>query len=101
MSVLYAWLRRHPVLVDGVLAFVLLLAGTPVVVRQPWPGLPLMLLIVVPVAVRRRNPVLAFSIAAAAGAVQVLSGIRALGSDLAIVVLLYTLAAYRPGCAVA
>jgi signal transduction histidine kinase len=96
MSVLYAWLRRHPVLVDGVLAFVLLLAGTPAVVRQPWPRLPLMLLVVVPVAVRRRNPVLAFYIAAAAGAVQVLSGIRALGSDLAIVVLLYTLAAYRP-----
>ncbi len=96
MSVLYAWLRRHPVLVDGVLASVLLLAGLPWVVQQPWPRLPLTLLIVVPVAFRRRNPALAFYVAAAAGSIQVLSGTRALGSDLAVVVLLYTLAAYRP-----
>ena len=96
VSVLYAWLRRHPVLVDGVLAFVLLLAGGPWIVHDGWPRLPLMLLIVVPVAFRRRNPVLAFYIAIAAGADQVLSGVHPAGADLAIVVLLYTLAAYRP-----
>jgi signal transduction histidine kinase len=96
MSVLYAWLRRHPVLVDGVLAFVLLVAGLPGAVQQPWPRLPLTLLMVVPVAFRRRNPVLAFYTAVAAGADQVLSGIHPFGSDLAIVVLIYTLAAYRP-----
>jgi signal transduction histidine kinase len=96
VSVLYAWLRRHPVLVDGVLAFVFLVAGMPGAVQQPLPRLPLTLLLVVPVAFRRRNPVLAFSIAVAAGAGQVLSGIRPFGSDLAIVVLVYTLAAYRP-----
>ncbi len=99
MSVLYAWLRRHPVLVDGVLAFVLLLGGTSWMLRQPWPRLPLTLLIVVPVAFRRRNPVLAFYIAVAAAADQVLTRGHPLGPfgpDLAIVVLLYTLAAYRP-----
>ncbi len=96
MSVLYAWLRRHPVLVDGVLAFVLLLTGMPGMVQQPWPRLPLVLLLVVPVAFRRRNPVLAFYIAVAAGADQVLSGVHPSGPDLALVVLIYTLAAYRP-----
>ena len=99
MSVLYAWLRRHPVLVDGVLAFVFLVAGMPGAVQQPWPRLPLTLLLVVPVAFRRRNPVLAFSIAVAAGAGQVLSGIRPFGSDLAIVVLVYTLAGLFAGLA--
>jgi signal transduction histidine kinase len=96
MSVLYAWLRRHPVLVDGVLAFVLLVADTAGLFQQPLPRLPITLLLVVPVALRRRNPVLAFYIAVGAGAGQVLTGIRPFGSDLAIVVLLYTLAAYRP-----
>jgi signal transduction histidine kinase len=46
---------------------------------------------------RRRYPVQAFTVAVAAGAVQVLAGTRPLlGCDLAIPVLLYTLAAYRP-----
>jgi signal transduction histidine kinase len=96
MSALYAWLRRHPLLVDGVLAFVLLLTGAPGIVQQPWPRLPLTLLMVVPVAFRRRNPVAAFYIAAAACADQVLSGAHPYGPDLAMVVLIYTLAAYRP-----
>jgi len=96
MSALYAWLRRHPMLVDGVLAFVLLLIGTGSVIDRPWPRLPFTLLMVVPVAFRRRNPVLAFSVALAGGAGQVLYGARPSGADLAIVVLLYTLAAYRP-----
>jgi signal transduction histidine kinase len=95
MSVLYAWLRRHPVLVDGVLAFVLLLVGISPLLQRPWQQLPIALLMVVPVAFRRRDPVLAFCLAVAGGAGQVL--VRGQSpSDLAIVVLLYTLAAYRP-----
>jgi signal transduction histidine kinase len=96
VSVLYAWLRRHPVLVDGVLAFVLLLLGIGSLIGDPLVRLPFTLLMVVPVAFRRRNPVLAFSVAVAGGAGEVLAGGRPSGSDLAIVVLLYTLAAYRP-----
>jgi len=96
MAALYAWLRRHPLLVDGVLAFVLLLIGTGPLITHPLPRLPFTLLMVVPVAFRRRNPVLAFSVALAGGAGQVLYGARPGGADLAIVVLLYTLAAYRP-----
>ena len=96
MAALYAWLRRHPLLVDGVLAFVLLLIGTGPLITHPLPRLPFTLLMVVPVAFRRRNPVLAFSVALAVGAGQVLYGARPGGADLAIVVLLYTLAAYRP-----
>jgi signal transduction histidine kinase len=96
MSVLYAWLRRHPTLVDGVLAFVILLAGTGPVLHQPWPRLPFTLLMVVPVAFRRRNPARAFAVGVAGGAGLVLSGSGPAGADLAIVVLLYTLAAYRP-----
>jgi signal transduction histidine kinase len=95
--VLYAWLSRHPRLVDGVPAFFLLLLG----IASATPGdvvvlAPIVLTMCVPVVFRRRYPVHAFAIAIAAGAVQVVADIRPLGSDLAIPLLLYTLAAYRP-----
>jgi signal transduction histidine kinase len=96
MSVLYAWLRRHPVLVDGMLAFVLALTELPQIIAGHWPHVLFTLLLVVPVAFRRRNPVLAFAIAAIGGACLVLTRGGLAGADLAIVVLLYTLAAYRP-----
>jgi signal transduction histidine kinase len=96
MSVLYAWLRRHPVLVDGVLAFVLALTGLPQIIARDWPHLVFMLLLVVPVTFRRRSPVLAFALAAAGGAGLILLRTGWVGADVAIVVLLYTLAAYRP-----
>ena len=96
MSVLYAWLRRHPVLVDGVLAFALGLTGLPQALAGHWPQFLFMLLLVVPVAFRRRNPVLAFTVAAVGGAGLVLLRSGWAGADVAIVVMLYTLAAYRP-----
>jgi len=95
MSVLYAWLRRHPVLVDGMLAFFLALTGLPQIIARDWPHFLFMLLLVVPVAFRRRRPVLAFAIAAAGGGCLVLTRSGMSAADLAIVVLLYTLAAYR------
>jgi signal transduction histidine kinase len=58
--------------------------------------LPLVAATVIPVVFRRKYPVQAFAIAAVAGAVQVLTYSRPLGSDLALLILLYTLAAYRP-----
>jgi signal transduction histidine kinase len=50
----------------------------------------------VPVVFRRRNPVAAFSVVAASGAVQLAVAPGPSAADLAIPVLLYTLAAYRP-----
>jgi signal transduction histidine kinase len=94
---LYTWLRRHPSLVDGVLAFVLVLIGTGSVLSSSggWGAVPFSVAIVVPVVFRRKHPVGAFAVATAIGAAQVLTAGPS-GADLAIVVLLYTLAAYRP-----
>jgi signal transduction histidine kinase len=96
MFALYAWLRRHPVLVDGMLAFVLALTGLPQITSGHWLHFLFVLLLVAPVAFRRRNPVQAFTIAAAGGACLVLTRSGMSPADLAIIVLLYTLAAYRP-----
>ncbi len=97
MFAIYAWLRRHPQLVDGLLALLLAAFGSGSIAEHPYLRGPLTLILVAPVVFRRRAPVLAFAVAAAAGAVQVLlpRG-QPSASDLAIVVLLYTLAAYRP-----
>jgi len=98
MSALYAWLSRHPRLVDGVPAFFLAVVGG----ASARPGklailLPIVAVMSIAVMFRRRYPVEAFAAAVAAGAVQVVTDSRPiLVSDLAIPVLLYTLAAYRP-----
>jgi signal transduction histidine kinase len=98
VSAIYAWLRRHPQLVDGFLALALGLLGTGGFTGPQLPvRLPVTLLLVVPVAFRRKYPRPAFIVAVAAGAIQVVVERAApSGADLAIVVLLYTLAAYRP-----
>ena len=96
MATLYAWLRRHPRLVDGVLALVLCGIGS--LMGPGWhvqSGL-FALALVVPVVFRRKHPVGAFAAATAVGAIQVLLDVRPNMADAAIVVLLYTLAAYRP-----
>jgi signal transduction histidine kinase len=108
----YAWVRRHPRAADGLLA-ALLLAGSAGQLRISPLGTALAAtvvtaLIAATVIVRRRDPVAAFGVAALIGAAQLTFGVRpgggdpparALGptvADLAIAVLLYTLAAYRP-----
>ena len=77
MSALYAWLRRHPRLVDGVLAAVLAFGGlaTGLVLRQ-WLVIPATLGVTVPVIFRRAHPTGAFITAIAVGAAQVVAGIR-------------------------
>jgi signal transduction histidine kinase len=94
----YAWLSRHPRLVDGVLALVLALLGTAAAIGTTHRllAIPFTLILIVPVVFRRKNPVAAFAAAVMVGALQVLTDVGPSGSDLAIVVLLYTLAAYRP-----
>jgi signal transduction histidine kinase len=95
VSALYAWLRRHPLLVDSVLAALLAFLGAGQAFQEPARDFPAMALLVVPVAFRRRAPIAAFSLATIGGALQVTTG-RPLASDLALLVLLYTVAAYRP-----
>jgi signal transduction histidine kinase len=108
----YAWVRRHPRAADGLLA-ALLLAGSAGQLRISPPSAALAAtavsaLIAATVVVRRRDPVAAFTVAALLAAAQLVFGlqpadgdppVRALGptiADATIVVLLYTLAAYRP-----
>jgi signal transduction histidine kinase len=108
----YAWTRGHPRAADGLLAILLLacsagqlLTLTPATTAVAAAGVSLLL--AAAVALRRRDPVVAFGVAAVIGATQAVLGFSATGSppvralqptaiDLAIVVLLYTLAAYRP-----
>jgi len=97
VSALYAWLRRHPMLVDGVLAAALLVAGVgPAFVKGVPEGIALGLGLTVPVVFRRKYPVGAFYTAIAAGGLQIALGVRPAATDAAILILLYTLAAYTP-----
>jgi signal transduction histidine kinase len=91
----YLWLRRHPRLVDGVLAAAL---GIPALASALAAGayqlVPVTLALVIPLVFRRDYPVAAFAIAIAVGGLQVLLDINVTTIDAAIPVLLYTLAAY-------
>jgi signal transduction histidine kinase len=99
VSGLYAWLRRHPRLVDSALALLILILGVGMP-RPLWRDLavsfPFALGLAVPVVFRRRHPGPAFAAAVVVGALQVLLAERPIWSDLAIVILLYTLAACWP-----
>jgi signal transduction histidine kinase len=96
----YAWLRRHPMLVDGLLALIVaLLALTSAGARppvRPALSLPLGIAMVVPIVFRRRYPTGAFIAAVAVGGLEVALLPRPVGSDISILIMLYTLAAYRP-----
>jgi signal transduction histidine kinase len=108
-----AWLRRHPRQADGLLAAALLAfsamqfsSGT-AGVRDRVGYIAVTAVLTATVIPRRRYPVAAFAAAAVIGAAQIAFGIQ-LGApgpvfalqpsnaDLAILVLLYTLAAHRP-----
>jgi signal transduction histidine kinase len=91
----YLWLRRHPRLVDGVLAAALGLAGlASTLAAGQYVIVPLTLALVIPLVFRRDHPVAAFAAGIAVGGLQVLLGIRVNTIDVVILVLLYTLAAY-------
>ena len=95
MAAFYLWLRRHPRLVDGVLAAAL---GIPALVSavaaRRYALVAVSLALVIPLVFRRDHPVAAFAIGITVGALQVLLNIHVNTIDVAIVVLLYTLAAY-------
>jgi len=97
VSALYAWLHRHPRLVDGVPAAALaFLALGQAIALGPYSLIPVAAALVAALAFRRTYPVAAFVTGIAVGAAQVLAGIQINLIDVAIVILLYTLAAYRP-----
>ena len=95
MGAFYLWLRRHPRLVDGVLAAVLgIPALVPALAAGDYQLVAVTLALVIPLVFRRDYPVAAFAIAIAVGGLQVLLDINVTTIDAAILVLLYTLAAY-------
>ncbi len=97
VAALYAWLRRHPTLVDGVLAAAIMFIGlASAVASGRFLTIPLVLGLVVPIVFRRAYPVAAFAVAVAVGGLQVLLNVRVNAMDLPVLILLYTLAAYRP-----
>jgi len=88
---------RHPRWVDAAVAVAVQLVALPLTVRshaQPWQWL-VDLALVVPLIWRRRAPVTVFAVVAAVALVQWFVGLR-LAADLALLVALYTVAAYRP-----
>jgi signal transduction histidine kinase len=95
VSALYAWLRRHPRLVDGVLAALLAFGGVATAFGlHRLVLIPFTLALTVPVVFRRTHPVAAFAAVIIAGGLQVATFVRLGPPDLAIMVLLYTVAAY-------
>jgi signal transduction histidine kinase len=91
------WAARHPRLVDGVIAGCVFLIGLPLTVHQqgdrPWLWA-LDLALAAPLVWRRRDPVAVFVVLAAAALVQWVLGVR-LTDDVALLVALYTVAAYE------
>ena len=94
----YTWLRRHPLAVDGALTAALL-AWSVAGLGLGW-DIGVGLLMVGPILVRRKYPTAAFAVTVATVTVSAALGLR-IGVPKgpafpALLVLLYTLAAYRP-----
>jgi signal transduction histidine kinase len=108
-----AWLRNHPWQADGLLAAALLVVSVSQIAAGQASAVDraaftvVTVLLAATVVARRRYPVAAFAVAAVIGAAQIAFGVQNGGpgpvfafqptnADVAILVLLYTLAAYRP-----
>jgi signal transduction histidine kinase len=105
MHDVWAWLRRHPLEADFALAGAILLASVGQERADPLIGA-VSLMLAATVIARRKYPVQAFAVAAAVAASQVVWGLSAGGywigalqptvADVALAVLLYTLAVHWP-----
>jgi signal transduction histidine kinase len=95
VSAFYSWLRLHPLVVDSLLAAVLALTSVGQLIHGPSVNIPATLLMVIPIAFRRRAPISAFALATVGGALEVTTG-QPNSADVAVLILLYTVAAYRP-----
>lgn len=109
MRSFYGWLRGHPLVVDSLLALMVAVFSLPLVTAPRPAVVPVAVLLVVamsvPVALRRRQVDGAFAAGVVIAGLEVLavaSGLsepsrpRPVGTDLAVGILLYTVAAYRP-----
>ena len=107
----YAWIHGHPLMVDGLLGLALLACSAYQLRISPdstaLAAIAVNALLALAVTLRRRDTVVAFGLAAVIGLSQAALGFRPTGeptvralqptvTDVAIVVLLYTLAARRP-----
>ena len=96
---LYVWLQRHPTLVDGVMAAILVFFGLTVTGAKDGHRELVDFVVCgslgVPLLFRRRFPMAAFWAVVAVGAVQVLFTQAVSMADLAVPTALYSLAAYR------
>ncbi len=97
VAAFYLWLRRHPRLVDGVLAAAFaipVLAASAAASSSGYRLIPLALALAIPLVFRRDHPLAAFAVGVTVGAIQVLLDIHINLVDVVILILLYTLAAY-------
>src|SRR5262245_52543813 len=101
VRLVYGWLRGHPLVVDSLLALVVLFLGMSAVGHRHAnvPAAAAVVFVVamaIPVALRRRYPVGAFAAVVLVGGLELSALPKPSGSDLAVIILLYTVAAYRP-----
>jgi signal transduction histidine kinase len=96
---LYAWLQRHPVVPDAVLAiglFVLLILASAFGYDPGWPHITLGAVMFGALVFRRVRPVESFAAVALAGLAQWIAGVSLSPVDAAILLALYSIAAYGP-----
>ncbi|HEY7988225.1 MAG TPA: histidine kinase dimerization/phosphoacceptor domain-containing protein [Lapillicoccus sp.] len=92
---LYAWSRRHPDLLDAVLAaFLFLTVGLLSAVVAGWPGFAVGALLTLPLAFRRRWPVAVFASTVVVSLLQVALISQPLPADVVPPFVLYTVAAH-------
>src|SRR5215469_18842910 len=75
MTAVYAWIGRHKVLVDSILAALLGVISIGSLIGASPAAVLVVLLMIVPIAIRRRVPVAAFVTAVVGGAWQVLGSV--------------------------
>src|SRR5579859_174357 len=96
----YAWLRGHPRAADCMLAILMLAGGAGQIPARPLDAVATVIvdvLLALTVIARRAAPVPAFAAAVAIAAAQVALDNNSIGvTNMAVVIGLYTLAAYRP-----
>ncbi|HEX6337903.1 MAG TPA: histidine kinase [Jiangellaceae bacterium] len=96
---LYAWLQRHPVVPDAVLAaalFTLFMVPSTFGYAPGWPHVALGGVMFGALVFRRVRPVESFATVALAGLVQWIAGVTLSPVDAAVLLALYSIAAYGP-----